>query len=704
MKKISIIIPIYNTKEFLSECIDSVINQTYSNLEIILINDGSNSSCKEAIESIASNDSRIKYIHLDQRSGVGAARNMGLDRSTGDYVYFLDSDDYIPQNTIELLIENINNFNILSGVIKKTHKKNENDLLVTDNNLIQKEAVTFFKSFSIIHCLISNRFIKKHELRFSEDVDCFSELSFIMPLIASLETIPHLTNCLYYKRTRNDPISNPSLMQLDLETRINDFLTIFNKMKEKYMKNELLNNYLDKQFLNFYRKDIVMHFIDQSNIHQNFKAVTNAVEKLSISNLKNRNPLLFLEMFALKKKKANFFNKTIRLHHLLRDLKHALSGRTKFYIYLYNHLFSRLPLKEKTIVFESFLGKNYSDSPKNIYEYMISKSTDYKFIWIFNQEREIPGNAKQVKRFSLAYYYYLATSKFWVSNSRLPLHLKKREGNIYLQTWHGTPLKKLVFDMEDIHSANPNYKSHFFKQSRRWDYLISANQYSSDIFRSAFKFEKEMLEFGYPRNDILHSNNKEDTAAEIKKNLGLPTDKKIILYAPTWRDDEFYEPGKYKFNLKLDLHEMKKKLGNDYIVLLRMHYFIADNIEISGLEDFAFNLSKYNDIAELYLISDILITDYSSVFFDYSNLRRPILFFTYDLEKYRDTLRGFYIDMEKEVPGPLLKTTEEIIDSILNIEDVEEKYRERYQNFYDRICQWEKGNATEQVVKQVFKI
>src|SRR5690606_37585013 len=126
-----------------------------------------------------------------------------------------------------------------------------------------------------------------------------------------------------------------------------------------------------------------------------------------------------------------------------------------------------------------------------------------------------------------------------VSNMRQPLHLIKRKGNVFLETWHGTPLKKLVFDMKDVYSANPNYKEHLYKQSRAWDYLISPNEYSSKIFRRAFKFDKELLEYGYPRNDILYAPDKEERARSIKKSLGIPLDKKVILYAPTWRDDQY---------------------------------------------------------------------------------------------------------------------------------------------------------------------
>ena len=271
-----------------------------------------------------------------------------------------------------------------------------------------------------------------------------------------------------------------------------------------------------------------------------------------------------------------------------------------------------------------------------------------------------------------------------------------------METWHGTPLKKLVFDMEDVTTASPLYKEQFYIQTRSWDYLVAPNQFSEDIFRRAFMYDGQMLESGYPRNDILYREDKEQLMGQIKSELGIPEDKKVILYAPTWRDDEFYGHAQYKFTLKLDLEQMKRELGKEYVVILRTHYFIADFLDLSQYEGFAWNLSKYDDIARLYLISDILITDYSSVFFDYANLRRPMLFFTYDLEKYRSVLRGFYMDVEEELPGPMLFETEEIIGSIRRIDEVNEEYQEKYDRFCKKYCSWEDGHATEKVVHVVF--
>ena len=275
-----------------------------------------------------------------------------------------------------------------------------------------------------------------------------------------------------------------------------------------------------------------------------------------------------------------------------------------------------------------------------------------------------------------------------------------------METWHGTPLKRLAFDQEEVTAASPTYKAQFYRQKQEWDYLIAPNAFSSEIFKSCFMYRDEgdtMLDTGYPRNDLLSDPHKEEIAIELKKKVGIPLDKKVILYAPTWRDDEYYGNGAYKFQLKLNLEQMRKELGDDYVIILRTHYYIADVLDLTGLDGFAFNLSKYDDITEIYLMSDILITDYSSVFFDFANLKRPMLFYTYDLDKYRDVLRGFYINMEEELPGPLVFTTDEVIDTIKHMDEITEKYADRYVTFYDKFCGWEDGHSSQRVVETVFE-
>lgn len=366
-------------------------------------------------------------------------------------------------------------------------------------------------------------------------------------------------------------------------------------------------------------------------------------------------------------------------------------------------IFAKFPRQSRVIVFESFHGKQYSCNPRAIYEYMKDQYPEYTFYWSLNK-MSIPlvshHQLPVLPRFTFKWIYTMATAKYWVINTRMPRWMQKPEGTIFLQTWHGTPLKKLGLDIEDVKMPGTTtelYRKNFINETSRWDYLIAPNSYSRDIFRTAFAYNGMMIESGYPRNDVLYTQNQPSKVSFLKSQMGLPADKKVILYAPTWRDDEYIEVGKYSFQLKLDLHEMKERLGDDYVLLLRMHYLIAEHMDLTGFEDFAYNMSGYEDIRDLYLVSDVLITDYSSVYFDYANLKRPVIFYTYDLEKYRDSLRGFYVDFEQTAPGPLVSTTEQVINEVQSVH-----VSHQIDEFNERYCAWEDGNATERVVHEVF--
>ncbi|MFD2922548.1 CDP-glycerol glycerophosphotransferase family protein [Halobacillus naozhouensis] len=366
--------------------------------------------------------------------------------------------------------------------------------------------------------------------------------------------------------------------------------------------------------------------------------------------------------------------------------------------------FSIFPTNSRLIIFESFHGKQFSDNPRAIYEYLSREYKDYTLIWA--ADRRYINKFKNydirfVKRLSLRWLYLMSRAKIWVVNSRMPLWMIKPSRTIYLQTWHGTPLKKLGVDIENVQMPGTDterYRRNFVYEASKWDYLVSPNLYSTKIFKNAFKYEGRIIETGYPRNDYLYTNNNSEEIFYLKEKLGIPIEKRVILYAPTWRDDQFYEKGRYKFNLQLDLSKMKKELGENYVILLRMHYLVAENIDLSDLGDFVLDVSSYEDIRELYLVSDILITDYSSVFFDYANLKRPMIFFTYDLDDYRDRLRGFYFDFEKEAPGPLLNTTSSIVKEIIKIENNGHQFSEKEKSFYSRFCKLEQGISSKRVM------
>ncbi|WP_165998441.1 CDP-glycerol glycerophosphotransferase family protein [Bacillus sp. Cs-700] len=363
-----------------------------------------------------------------------------------------------------------------------------------------------------------------------------------------------------------------------------------------------------------------------------------------------------------------------------------------------------LPINTKVIVFQSFHGKSYSCNPKAIYEELVDSKNKYKSVWVMNNlNTEIPGNPIKVRPHSLKYYYYMAVGKFFVNNGNFPDFYEKRNGSVHLQTWHGTPLKKLGFDIDPTsESYAENTSPALLERNKRWDYLIGPNDYTSTILKRAFNFNKTTLDIGYPRNDVLLNKNKEVKIRAIKKKLNIPEDKKVILYAPTWRDYEFHNGANFQpYQFKFDLERMREKFGNDYVLLVRLHYRDAMRIQLEGYEEFVYNVSSYDDIQELYLISNLLITDYSSVMFDYANLNRPMIFFAYDMPRYATQVRGFYFDFQKEAPGPIVISEEKLFHAIDNIDRIQQTYRKKYKDFTSKFCHLDDGKAARRTIEKV---
>ena len=737
--KLSIIIPYDRYKQYLHDCLESIYEQRLNDYETLLVVNNKN----EIDQDIKAYDINLKILEAGENSSVAKKRNIGLEQASGEYIYFIDCDDYLMPNTLKLLITcaNQNDLDLVAGIrrftwfkkkvfetmgdeknnelnlkdkdhdyddkfIEKVYDQNNVDEYMVDVLIRSRHAI---RNISVLNVLIKKKLIDEHQIRFNEDFFYYTDVPFVIQLVNYAKSFDRVEQAIFVKRKHNDPINTPALSQIkDSENKFDEFLMAYRYSASLVAPDSYIRYYLDSKMLRYYTKFFarkIRRSKDDIWRNERFKAMGEI--------LKNIHPRLLNKSSRYSKKmiKAGLngdlelAKKTVSRHLAKIKFKKILKNKNEMNKYLYRHKYINKPLEENTVMFETFMGKSYADSPKYIYEYLAKNYPGkYKFIWVLNDPKEkLPYEGKIVKRFTREYAYYLGVSKYFVFNIRQPLWFRKREEQVFLETWHGTPLKRLAFDQEEVTAASPTYKAQFYRQKQEWDYLIASNKFSSDIFKSCFMYDGNMLETGYPRNDLLSLPNRDAIALELKKKLGIPLDKKTILYAPTWRDDEYYGNGKYKFKLKLDLDLLKQQLGDEYVVLLRTHHYIADALDVTGLEEFAYNLSKYDDITEIYLISDICITDYSSVFFDYANLKRPMLFYTYDLDKYRDVLRGFYIDMETELPGPLVYTTEEVIDKIKNLNSLNQEYQQRYEQFYERFCSWEDGNAAMRVVEAVFK-
>ncbi len=369
---------------------------------------------------------------------------------------------------------------------------------------------------------------------------------------------------------------------------------------------------------------------------------------------------------------------------------------------------------DKIILFSSFNGKSYTDSPKAIYKYMKDneKYSEYKFVWAFKEPEkykylEENKNTKVIKQGTREYEKYLSKAKYWIFNYRAADHQYPKKNQIFLQCWHGTPLKRLGYDIENsdnILNTKKEIRYKYKTDAKKFRFLLSPSKFATEKFISAWnlkevKKENCVVEEGYPRNDFLINYTSDDVKL-IKEKLGISNvNKKIILYAPTWRDNQHTSGIGYTYKTEIDFDNLQKELGQDYIILFRAHYLVANTFDFKRYEGFIYDVSNIDDVNELYIISDILITDYSSVFFDYANLKRPIIYYMYDLDKYKDDMRGFYIDLN-ELPGNIVKTKEALIKEV---KDVSNNFacNEKYKKFNEKYNYLDDGNASRRVVGKV---
>jgi CDP-glycerol glycerophosphotransferase len=350
--------------------------------------------------------------------------------------------------------------------------------------------------------------------------------------------------------------------------------------------------------------------------------------------------------------------------------------------------FSKLPLTE-SILFESFQGKVIGDNPYAIFTEVQSRNFDSELLFTVNSRTAAPDGARGVKHGSIAWLRALATSKVLVNNTNFPGYFRKRPGQKYIQTWHGTPLKRLGRDIVDVVPTG-SYLKMMDREASFWDYLISPSTYCTELFPTTFGFSGKIIETGYPRNDILTTGASDRD--KIRQALGIEDKNKLVLlYAPTWRDTNRTATGNWK-----PVNFLGEDLGTGVTVLYRGHtntHQAHSNKVAKG----AIDVTDYKNVAELYLAADVLVTDYSSSMFDFSVTGKPMIFLAPDLEDYVSK-RGFYFDFEALAPGPILRDSSKLSETLENIESVKADYAKRYLAWQQKFNALEDGQASKRVV------
>lgn len=376
---------------------------------------------------------------------------------------------------------------------------------------------------------------------------------------------------------------------------------------------------------------------------------------------------------------------------LVYILKHNAAIQTIYRVVM-SFVFRMLGLLIKTddnlVLFVSFMGLNFNDSPKAIYDYMKAhpKYKSYRCVWALENPSKFP-ELETVKIDTPAYFKTALKAKYWVTNTNIErgLHFKKK-GQKYLNTWHGVALKHIGNDVVGRNDFNFDTVDH----------LCVCGDYDERVYKSAFRAkESSYLKCGLPRNEELWNVTDEKTV-EMQRKLGIPADKKVILYAPTWREST--DGGKsYEIKPPINFDKWRDGLGDEYVILFRAHHQTTKVLGVQ-YDEFVRDVSDYPAVNDLMIVSDMLITDYSAIAFDYSILCRPIFCYAYDYDTYLAE-RGTYFDIDDRYPNKSCRTEEELLAKIKGVDyEAECANTKRFRNEF---IQYGIG-ATEACVKAEF--
>lgn len=368
----------------------------------------------------------------------------------------------------------------------------------------------------------------------------------------------------------------------------------------------------------------------------------------------------------------------------------------KFYK-LYNFISKWQKINEKKIVFVSYYGAGYGDNPKAIADYIIENNLNFELVWLLDTNKndglDMPKEVKKVKYGSIRSLYELSTAKVWVDNCRKQYFPKKKKGQIYIQTWHGSlALKKIEADAPTLSNVYINMAKN---DSKVIDIIVSGCKFKSNVYRNSFWYSGEILNVGTPRADVFFN---DETVCKNREKVydyyKLNKETKTILYAPTFRQTQNLDV--YLLNYKKIKEVLVNKFGGKWQILVRLHPNISHLAKELKLTNDVINATLYKDMQELLCSSDIVITDYSGLMFDFYILNRPLFLFCSDFVEYTSSDRELYFDLEK-MPFSISKSNEELCDNIYKFDMM--KYLTEIESFKNAIGFCERGSACSDLLK-----
>ncbi|MEU1791744.1 bifunctional glycosyltransferase family 2 protein/CDP-glycerol:glycerophosphate glycerophosphotransferase [Streptomyces sparsogenes] len=722
MPRFSVIVPAYQVQPYLHDCLRSVLTQDFTDFELIAVDDRSPDACGSIIDDAAARDPRVRPVHLTDNVGLGPARNAGLGRATGDYVLFLDGDDTLAPGALRAIAERLaatGEPEVLLFDYARVYWTGRAVRNVRAELLRQSGPETFRLDDrpELLRLLMVawNKAYRRDFLAregFTFPPGYYEDTPWTYPVLLTARSLAVLDRvCVHYRqRRRGGILRTPSRRHLDVFDQYDRVFRFLDSRPDlAHWRPALFQRMLDHLAAVFTSpgrlpRGARAEFFRRAGAHHRRYRPGGAASPPGRAWWRG----LLLRIGA--RRVFQFLRSADRMRRRAAELGAAAYVRLRAVALRAHYRLQRLrPLDRRLAVFAAYWNKGYACNPAAIEAKVRELAPHIRTAWITTREHAhtLPPGVRRLHPGSPAYWTALARAAYLVNNVNFTPRLRKRPGQIQLQTHHGTPLKHMGLDLLDRPAAARS--TDFGKLLERvdhWDFSLSANRHSTLVWERVYPSGYATLEYGFPRNDVFQRATAEDVA-RVRERLGVPEGATAVLYAPTHRD---YQRG---YLPRLDLGRVARALGPGFVFLVRPHYFYGPDgthgadgaIGTAGTDEAAggrvIDVSGHARVEELCLAADALLTDYSSIMFDYANLDRPIVIHADDWDAYR-AARGTYFDITAAPPGPVSRSEDELIEVFATSAWCDPRYDARRAAFRARFCPHDDGRAAERVVRRVF--
>jgi CDP-glycerol glycerophosphotransferase len=713
---VSFVLVVHGEQAHLEECTASLLGDSGDKVQLVAVDDASTDHAPELLDELAKRDPRVRVKHLDTRVGLNAGRNQALELATGDYIWCVNATDLVAPGSLTSICRRLK---AEAPDVLLVHHQRTDPLGRTrqgpHRRILARAAdngPTTLDQLPGLTAAAPRAWDKLLRRSFLEHVRFgphgHGELNVTWPALLAADGIAATPKAVYIRRrpanavrdelTEGSPFDifaayDAVFAFLDAHPEVprERSRLVLNAMTHQQLK--LLESLPDKQRRDFFHR--------MADGHRRHRRGDEPASKCRLATLRTK--LVdgdAYRAFALLEEALD----ARRALHRRKAAAARLRGRaTKRFRQQdeRRHYRARLkqPIDPNLAVYAAYWFRGYACNPRAIYEKARELVPEVRGVWVVKADGvdDLPPGVDHVVAGTREYYDLIARAGFFVNNVNFPDHLVKRAGTVHVMTHHGTPLKRMGLDLRDhpVTGQRMDFAA-LLRRCERWDYSVSSNPFSTLVWERVYPTRYETLEVGYPRNDVLATAT-EEQVAEQRAKLGIRPDQVAILYAPTHRE---YQAGYTPF---LDLAGVADALGDDHVVLARLHYFYGGDPVLSKLHRAGrlLDVAAHPSIEELCLAADVLVTDYSSVMFDYAVLDRPIVVHAPDWEAYR-TLRGTYFDLLAEHPGVVARTQREVIDAIRGRDAWSDEARAARAAFRERFCALEDGHAAERVVRKLW--